>query len=167
MKTLAFFFALMAPVFGRLGESRQECEVRYGANVSHTVTVSQFLKNGIAIEISFRNDKAARIKFSVKSDTLLGEKLSDFKVSEILKANDGGSPWQVTSKDLAGKKLSRVDGSALATWNYVIGDLELVTAAEKKLQDDSAEASRRAEAAFQRAEAARKAAAEKKSVEGF
>jgi hypothetical protein len=132
-------------------------------NQSTDPNESRYDKNGIWIEVVFRDKVAARIKFSVKSDKMFGEKLTDGQVFDLLKANEAGSNWQMVNRDAQGKRFVRADGTAVAEWDYEDGSLVLMTAAEKKIEEDLQEVIR------SRAEAERKAKADalKNSTKGF
>lgn len=63
MKTLAFFFALISPVFARLGESLKECEARYGepTEVDQKLSLAVFAKAGFTLAIQFEAGRAGMI----------------------------------------------------------------------------------------------------------
>ena len=163
MKTLAIFFALMVPVFARLGETEAECAARYGANLSTAANQGRFEKNGIVILTSFENDKAVRIHFQAKSNKLLGEKLTNAQIFELLKANSSGLEWQAVQTDHSGKNLTRMDSMAFASWNYFSGTLEIISAGVKLREDAERTAKRKAEADTKQ----REAEALRKSTDGF
>jgi hypothetical protein len=99
MKTLAFFFALMVPVFGRLGETVPECKARYGEPISVEEAASMlvFKKAGFNICVTFDQGRASYI-FISKEKPSSGFSIGDPEISvaereTFRNANTGGSKW--------------------------------------------------------------------------
>jgi hypothetical protein len=89
--SLAFFSFAHA----RLGETLQECEMRYGALLEKTGDPKNpqfiFKKDGTTIGINFLNGKAAQISY-------MSPKFSDLEIQKLLEVNSQGSKWQPDSK---------------------------------------------------------------------
>jgi hypothetical protein len=89
MKPLILFAACLvmaSNAFGRIGETLEECNTRYG-KVTMIGDEAHFKKKGMSIIIWFRDKKAALIKF------LADHKMSDVEIDTLLKANGGASEW--------------------------------------------------------------------------
>lgn len=168
MKTLAFFFALVVPLWGRIGETIAQCDFRYGKPIDGPSQITRnYSKNGIKIRVDFREGKAVALYYSAESSgfhNLLG-KLSDDQIQELLKVNAMGGSWKEITEEhptdsLFGKQLLRADGLVVASWDYAASHLILETVVEqqrKKLEYAAAEAKKAAD---------EKHAAEK-TVQGF
>jgi hypothetical protein len=106
MKIILFLLLTALPTFARLGETKPECEARYGKPVRTTAQGNPvYLKGGLEIAIVFWKDKAATL-YIAKAKTGapdvdrfgddLEEKrdpLSEVEMDVLLKANHGGSEW--------------------------------------------------------------------------
>lgn len=138
MKTLAFFFAMMVPVLGRIGETKAQCAERYGSSSDGPASGSDLVfykKNGIGIQISFAEGRAESIYYSLipTSDNIVA-KLSDIQIQSILTATEVGGPWkEQAAEDFVGslfkKNYVRGDGKAFAEWAYPTGTLTVETLA--------------------------------------
>lgn len=96
MKSLLLILLLTLPATARLGESRAECDQRYGAAVrvdEETGTVV-YQKGGLTIQVDFLEDEARSIYYS-------RDELGSFApetIQKLLAANQGDSPWKQTLK---------------------------------------------------------------------
>jgi hypothetical protein len=108
MKLISLIIIILTalPTFARLGETKAECETRYGKPVRTTKEGNTlYQKGGLDIVISFFQDKAVVLFFAKsKEDTpeidipLEGKKYrrESLTVAEretLLKANSGSSAW--------------------------------------------------------------------------
>lgn len=88
---LAAFFALLpTPAIARLGETKEECQARYGKSVTKDVaapvkeTVYLYTANNMAIELSFNDEgKCWMIKYTPNK----GNKLTDKQEYQLLSLN--------------------------------------------------------------------------------
>ena len=124
MKTIRFllvacFFSSNA--FGRIGETKDECTVRYGGPPTGGIGNPCFKKNGMSFEIAFRGDKA--VSMQIYSDS--GEKLSDTVIEGLLKANSGGSEWKLGGGAEAEFKQWRTKDNKMIAW-YMIKDYPIL-----------------------------------------
>ncbi len=92
MKRLCIFFALLlviAPAaYSRLGESVEECAVRYGQARGRTGAFTIYTKNGINAECVFdAEQRCCLIRFSAAGELELG------MIDALLLANAGTAKW--------------------------------------------------------------------------
>ena len=86
MKQILLLLLLCAPAFGRLGETKDECEKRYGKPVTIDGKIVKYVKNDFVVAIQFVDDKACFLMFThTDPEKIIGETERD----EILKANAG------------------------------------------------------------------------------
>ncbi|GEP46403.1 hypothetical protein [Brevifollis gellanilyticus] len=97
MKTLFLFLLLCAPAFARIGETRAQCEARYGPPVEvrneGEITVHQ--KDGFAVRCTYFEGKCEAIVFSkAPANPAEGNlPLSDAEHKTLMDANSGGKTW--------------------------------------------------------------------------
>jgi hypothetical protein len=103
MKLLPILALLLTalPTFARLGETKAECEKRYGKPFKTLEDgIDIFKKAGLDITVIYLKDTAARISFSKANPEASPFKLdqslplSEAERDTLLKANSGGSPWK-------------------------------------------------------------------------
>ena len=119
MKQILLLFLLCAPAFGRLGETKDECEKRYGKPVFIDGTVARYHKNGFKIVIMFVDDKACSLGFGHIDPV---EKISKIERDGIVKANAGNRRVLVIDEGNIAKALH----------NSEYADFILVTQADDK-----------------------------------
>ena len=124
------------PTFARLGETKAECEKRYG-KVFMTLDggTEIFKKADLEIRISYLDGKASSIGYQRYMTSRDVEKkkpkdLTEAELAVLLEANRGNSEWK---KDEASdhKLISwrRADGGASAAYFVSLGDLSITTKA--------------------------------------
>ncbi len=134
MKTLAFFFALVSPLFARLGESLEECKARYGEpyEVLQESSTACFNKAGLTVIIQFDKGRAAGIVFHKKKEageTVIAP-LSDTELVALLASNSGGATWvEREDLDLVKKIYDTKDESRLAIYDKIQHRLSFFTMA--------------------------------------
>jgi hypothetical protein len=140
-------------VYGRLGESEQQCDLRYGQGVEDTlVDISELVEDAIhrayhysgwLIRVALVNGVVVREEY-MKSGSKDGPLIKDYEVQAILEGEYAGGTWkdrpptaslldiQVRAKEGAmGKVWLRSDGAlAMLRPGGVIVRLEVVGAAD-------------------------------------
>ena len=81
----------------RIGETLQECEIRYGKPVEIKKDTALFFKNGMTVSAHFTDGKVDQITY-YKTDPRDPKKTicpSDAEVDVLLKANAQNGPWKM------------------------------------------------------------------------
>ncbi|MES2440897.1 MAG: hypothetical protein V4584_17660 [Verrucomicrobiota bacterium] len=117
MKPLILFFLLMIPAFGRLGETLEQCRVRYGKEtkvLQEKPVVRLFRKDGFDLSITFAKEVARQILVTRTPDAAgsRGKDLAEAEAKAFLEANGNGSPWV---SEFGGMMYSTKDGQRSAT----------------------------------------------------
>lgn len=107
MKTfflLSILLVIPALVSARIGETREQCESRYGKPVSSGEDYSFHEKSGLQVVCIYHAGKCDCIAFNqlemdAEKKTL---PLSDTMLQTLLKANSGGQTWRETDLELEG-----------------------------------------------------------------
>jgi hypothetical protein len=94
--------------FARLGETPDQCQMRYGNSNGQKEEFTLYQKDHFDIAVLFRDGK------SVQEIFLSNDGFSKDQVAELLTANSEGSSWLIKSNNLV-RKYERLDGSAFAT----------------------------------------------------
>jgi hypothetical protein len=100
MKTLilTILAGLVCLASARLGETPEQCIARYGEliRVEKDRNLHCYRKNGINIEIRFKDGKAGSIDFFKEASAPNGgtAPLSVLETAALMTANDGGSKWK-------------------------------------------------------------------------
>jgi hypothetical protein len=139
MKIPLILLLFAAPIAtARIGETVEECRIRYGDERlgAQSETQKYFRKNDIDITLEFRNGIAVRSHYSAKGEwgNLLG-KLTEETIREILKMHAPGMEWNEQENGLDAivrKEYKRSDGEMYATWDYSAGSVSFVTRTEKE-----------------------------------
>jgi len=130
LPTLALLLLTALPTFARLGETKAECEARYG-KADHTLKsgIVVYKKAGMDIMITFSKDKAVKIIFS-KPDPEHPDKslaISKAECDALLKANNGGGEWKEAPTSLPKiDTWSLGDDKAMATYEWESKMLSIV-----------------------------------------
>jgi hypothetical protein len=138
MKKILPILALLLtalPTLARLGETKAECEARYGKPLGTTARSgnSIYLKGGHEIIIGFWNDKAIFLYFTKlkpgtkDSDLPVGisnrVELSEAEMNVLLQANSGTFKWKPSESEDADAAWDLSDGKGYA--EYVDRSLEI------------------------------------------
>ncbi|MCW1926295.1 hypothetical protein OKA05_27320 [Luteolibacter arcticus] len=134
--------------FGGFGETRAQCDKRYGKPIEVDGDQADYKKDGILILVTFWKGKAARLIFIPKPPDSEPEGKGFFLAHErdaILKANGEGSQWKEDEDDEDLNRIAwfRADGKAFAL--YHSDDDNLIIASEEhtdhqRQQDEKEEA---------------------------
>ena len=96
LKQILIFTLLCAPTYGRLGETKDECDKRYGKPVASEGRNRVYVKNGFKIGILFAYDKATILMISHVDKT---DKFNLIEITAILKSNARGRQILQITKD--------------------------------------------------------------------
>ncbi len=100
MKTLFLFLLLCAPAFARIGETREQCEARYGlaVKVEDDGVTTVHVRAGFKVECSYFEGKCDCILFSKMpaSPGLEDLPLTEADQKTLMDANSGGKTWSKT-----------------------------------------------------------------------
>jgi hypothetical protein len=121
-------FLANGAAYAHLGETIEECTVRYGKPMEQDAKSAAFRKNGFLIITTFGTDgKCGMIIYRKGGKNALGnyEELSDVELKGILEAN---SPvWNKLNKTMTNISFTNNDGSAMAVYGLLDHDLQLCT----------------------------------------
>jgi hypothetical protein len=126
------------PTFARLGETKAECEARYGKPISIIAENNGaiYQKAGLTIVITFWKDKAARVSFSKDNPDHPGYEidgrapLTRVEQDTLLKANSGNSTWKKDEEsDAKLVSWTRADDKAIAMYSADGNDLTFTDSA--------------------------------------
>lgn len=112
--------------FARLGETPNQCQMRYGSSTGQSGPYFTYYKDHFDIMVLFRDGKSVEETFFI-----VGAVLSEENISEFLNANSDGSSWK-TSNTSSYRHYQRLDNRAYATLNH--GKLTVQTRAESKTE---------------------------------
>lgn len=73
----------------RIGETFEECKVRYGAPSYRTTNIACFSKSGISIVVEFYNEKADALSFTKEDKSPLSKE----ELTTLLAASSGNAEW--------------------------------------------------------------------------
>ena len=132
--------------FSGLGETKAQCEKRYGKSTKTILDSDIHNKAGLQISIVYWKDKAAKISFSkvkaadspIEPDQTVP--LSETERDTLLKANSGTSKWQApseSSNDIL--RWERADEKALALYDQQFDKLTIFDTAYVDHQFDEKE----------------------------
>lgn len=117
MKTCAMLFALTllaTSAFARLGESKKQCEERYGKPdnlpTHQGIVGHSYKKDGITINAEFYGDKCIRISYRVS-----GRFMTPDLVNTLLSANQSGGGWRMLRQ-------SKNENGAVVSSDWLRGD---------------------------------------------
>lgn len=139
MKALPIALLLLTalPSLARLGETKAQCEARYGTPVGTTKAGNtRYLKGGLEIVIIYSHDKASTLYFAkpkpgatdlditISTNKDKRPELTQAEQDTLLQANTGTSTWQSKTGDPFGDPVwRRADGKAVAY--YAAAKLEI------------------------------------------
>ncbi|RYD67686.1 MAG: hypothetical protein EOP83_02325 [Verrucomicrobiaceae bacterium] len=143
MRLLLLLLVSALPASARLGETRDECDKRYGIPVKTLEGGGiVYAKAGLHIVATFWNSKVSHIMVcKVERDALNTPKeLSQNEIEILLKANDGGSEWK-KSEALAfmRSQWERADGKAVALYKQTDNYLTIIDTAYASHLDEEKE----------------------------
>lgn len=99
LSLLAFFCVLALPAQARLGETKAECEKRYGTPTESGREDGRFsyLKNGVTIVARFREDKCVSITYrnSARPSAGSATPFTNIEIGILRAANEGGQVWEL------------------------------------------------------------------------
>ena len=96
--------------FARLGETPDQCQMRYGSSNGQKGEFTLYHKDHFDIAVLFRDGKSVQEIFLSN----VNPAFSEDQVAELLTANSEGSSWLIKSNNLV-RKYERLDGAAFAT----------------------------------------------------
>lgn len=112
MKVLfAVLFLSSASLFARLGETPDQCQMRYGSSNGQRGAYVLYYKDHFDIAVMFRDGKSTKEVFSPNT----GATLSDEMIEELLRANSEGSAWTTVVSNSTYRAYRRNDDAAFAT----------------------------------------------------
>jgi hypothetical protein len=125
--------AVWSPAYGRIGETIEECIVRYGEIDSESEiegrTAHIFKKSGYIIAISFYEKKAdMMLLFKEEKDDLgFNVEISDNEIAILLKSNGGDTPWEPLEIVSLNKQWVNNDKRLLSIYMYPGNTLTIST----------------------------------------
>ncbi|GEP46404.1 hypothetical protein [Brevifollis gellanilyticus] len=133
MKTLLLFLLFCSPAMARIGETRAQCEARYGPAVSvrSEGETTVHARAGFKVECSYFEGKCDCILFSKMpaSPGLEDLPLTEAEQKTLMEANSGGKSWtQKAEKPEIRMKLWQCDG-LLAAYDGGDHNLRVTTGA--------------------------------------
>ena len=83
----------------RIGETLEQCTIRYGAPVTKSNTNAVFIKAGFAIAVMFYEGKVDSLGITKIEKDALGKsiEMSENEISQLLRANSGDRKWKEIS----------------------------------------------------------------------
>lgn len=116
-----------ATAFARLGETPDQCQMRYGTSNGSSGAYTRYYKDHFDIAVLFRDGKSFEEIFSPNG----GSGLTEAAVAELLAANSDGAGWSITANGSTYKTYLREDGDAHATLSE--GSLKIAARFASKL----------------------------------
>src|SRR5262249_52785784 len=108
--TVVLVLTLSLTSFGGLGETLDQCKLRYNSPTGSNANEVFFSSNHMVIAVQFLSDRAIQMDFSPE----LGDTFSETQVAEILRENAEGSTWEINGDTPAMITYLRKDGRATA-----------------------------------------------------
>ncbi len=100
---LSVLISLSSPALARIGETREQCEARYGkpVRVDEEYHNTSHEKAGLAVECYFYEGKCERIAFQHIDMGADGKRLplTELEVKTLMEANSGGGVWEKRLED--------------------------------------------------------------------
>lgn len=138
MKTLLLPLVLCAllvsPALARVGETKAECEARYGKPAKTEKYLSfdlyLYVKSGFVIAVMFDAERAGTVQYQHETgEEIIAPEITDAELEALLKANAGGSSWIEDKGVIAKRSWKRADGVLMARYNpldrtLLMGDVE-------------------------------------------
>jgi hypothetical protein len=131
MKTTHFllaFFLIVASAFSHIGETYDQCVVRYGTPVEKETGKAAFRKNGFLIITSFGENGKCDVVFYNKGEKNavgLYEELSDVEVQGLLNAN--GTDWKKIGSSFTSKTYATEDNKIFGAYDTFRHVVEICT----------------------------------------
>lgn len=126
----------------RIGETLEQCTVRYGAPVTNSNNSAAFIKAGFVIGVMFYNGKVDSLAIAKVEKDAFGKsiEMSDNEISQLLKANSGNRKWKEITRSLDRSWLTE-DAQVVAIYERSKRQLTIMTkdAAERSGADKKAE----------------------------
>ncbi len=94
----------------RLGETLEECKIRYGSPDQLAADQFKFRQGHITIVVHIRNGRSVQEDFAPESGSVFSE--NDF--TQLLQENAESSTWEIVGETQTYTSLSRKDGRATA-----------------------------------------------------
>lgn len=127
LATFLFLILCLSPSQARIGETKAECEKRYGKHQSTESTkpgydeARMYAKNGIAILIGFQDQEAVLVIYSKFKDRKILP-MSELEIEMLLQANSGGKKWfpvrgQANAWERVGRHRARYENNALTIYS--------------------------------------------------
>ncbi|GEP46178.1 hypothetical protein [Brevifollis gellanilyticus] len=114
---LSVLISLASPALARIGETREQCEARYGkpVRVDEKDQRTHHEKAGFQVECHFHEDKCDHLKISHADKDASGEPLplSDSELTTLLEASSNGKAWEIVVKDDAAGSVFWTSGEVL------------------------------------------------------
>ena len=129
----------------RIGETLEQCRVRYGKEIRDADGCFGFIKAGFFIMVQFYEGKADSIVFRKVEQNILGipVEISPNEIQNLLKQNGGGQTWKETNEIIIGSSWATEDEKVLAGYRAMEHilivftlDHSLRTLAAKKAKED-------------------------------
>lgn len=80
----------------RIGETLEQCKVRYGTPITESKSSAAFIKAGFVIGVMFYEGKVDSLAIVKVEKDALGKsiEMSDNEISQLLQANSGNRKWK-------------------------------------------------------------------------
>ena len=109
--SLSLIVLIASPSFARVGETPDECAIRYGSSTGNLAKgQATFRRGGVTIVVHFENGKSVREDFGPES----GGMLSDDQINSLLQESAEGSSWDKAGETSTVISYGRKDGHASA-----------------------------------------------------
>lgn len=117
---LSVLISLSSPALARIGETREQCEARYGKpvdSVNENITIHK--KNGLEVWCSFFEGRCYLISFrKIEADSTQKKlPLSDTEKAALMEANSNGNTWVQTRRTEDGNKTFWQNGDLEASYS--------------------------------------------------
>lgn len=142
--TMAIVLTFASTAVARIGETLEQCQVRYGKGIPADGRFL-FRKAGFYIIIEFYDGKADMIAFRKVEKNILGisAPISDNEIQNLLKQNGGGQTWKKAEEVMFDSGWRTEDEKLLAAYSmmeHFVGiftlDHSLRETAKKKAKED-------------------------------
>lgn len=110
LRLIAIALLLGSNLFARIGESLDECKLRYGSAGQVAPDEYKFNRGHVAIFVHIRNGRSIQEDYAPES----GDSFTQSDFDELLAENSEGSTWDITGETSGSVTLFRKDGKASA-----------------------------------------------------
>lgn len=130
----------------RIGETLEQCTVRYGAPVTNSKSSAAFIKAGFVIAVMFYEGKVDSLAIAKVERDALGKsmEMSDNEISQLLQANAGNRKWKEITRSFDRSWLTE-DAQLVAIYEPSKRQLSIMTkdaaarsGADKKAEENKA-----------------------------